>query len=233
MAIAQPVHANFKEAYCHHHGCSASGFERHLLLRIVPLLFRPMAALSFWMNPAIFASELEVIRNAAPARTGREVNAAAQDLVHLGFVDHSFRRSIGMRGRSEAVVEAWNQVKATVDRPSNPDHPSIGFADGASHLSAASRSSALGRNDSALTLRALRRVHQAISSGKSFPQILAAEGLTQDQLLELLNQNLQAFDGFASLRDQLLSQQGPNANPPPNGDMAQSIPQKRPSRSLS
>jgi hypothetical protein len=52
-------------------------------------------------------------------------------------------------------------------------------------------------------------------------------------LLELLNQNLQAFDGFANLRDQLLSQQGPNATPPTNEGMAQSIPQKRSSRSLS
>jgi hypothetical protein len=233
MAIAKLVHANFKEAYCHHHGCSASGFERHLLLRIVPWPFRPLAALSFWVSPEIFASELEVIRNAAPARTGREVNAAAQDLVHLRFVEKSFRRSIGMRGRSEAVVEAWNQVKATVDRPPNPDHPSIGFAEGASHLSAASRSSALGRNESALTLRTLRRIHQEVSSGKPIPEMLAAEGLTQDQLVRLLTQNLQAFDGFSALRDQLLARQAPDTSSPPTRGMAQSIPLNRPSRSLS
>lgn len=229
MAIAPPVHANFKEAYCYHHGCSPAVFERHLLLRIVPLPFRPLAALSFWLGPEIFASELEVIRNAAPARTGREVNAAAQDLVHLRFVDNSFRRSIGMRGRSEAVVEAWNQVKATVDRPSNPDHPSIGFADGASHLSAASRSAALGRNDSALTLRALRRVHQGISSGKPLPQILSAEGLTHHQLIDLLNRNPQAFDGCAALRDQLLGQPGSNTTPPLSGEVTQIISKNRPS----
>jgi len=233
MDIAQPVHANFKEADCNHHGCSASGFERHLLLRIVPLPFRPLAALSFWANPGIFASELEVIRNAAPARTGREVNAAAQDLVHLRFVEKSFRRSIGMRGRSEAVVEAWNQVKATVDRPPNPDHPSIGFADGASHLSAASRASALGRNDSALTLRTLRRVHQEISSGKPIPELLAAEGLTRDQLVGLLTQNLQAFDGFSALRDKLLAPQASNTPPPPSRGKTQSVPLNRPSRSFS
>ncbi len=233
MATAQSVHTNFRDAYCYYHGCSPAGFDRHLLLRIVPLLFRPLAALSFWINREIFASELEVIRNAAPARTGREVNSAAQDLVHLRFVEHSFRRSMGMRGRSEAVVEAWNQVKATVDRPTIPDHPSIGFAEGASHLSAASRSSALGRNDSALTIRALRRVHQEVSSGKPISQILAAEGLTHDQLIGLLNRNLQAFDGFAGLRDQLLEQQGPNSPTPPSGEVAQSIPQKRPSRSIS
>ena len=233
MAIAPSVHTNFRDAYCHHHGCSLAAFERHLLLRIVPLQFRPLAALSFWINPEIFASELEVIRNAAPARTGRDVNAAAQDLVHLRFVENSFRRSIGMRGRSEAVVEAWNQVKATVDRPTTPDHPSIGFTAGASHLSAASRSAALGRNDSALTIRTLRRVHQEVSSGKPIPEILSAEGLTHDQLLSLLNRNLAAFSGFADLRDQLLRQQSPNTTLPPSGEVAQSPPQKRPSRSIS
>ena len=232
MAITQSVHSNFREAYCYYYGCSPAGFDRHLLLRIVPLLFRPLTALSFWINLEIFAIELEVIRNAAPARTGREINAAAQDLVHLQFVEDSFRRSIGMRGTSEAVVEAWNRVKATVDRPTIPDHPSIAFAEGASRLSAASRTSALGRKDSALTLRALRRVHQEVSSGKPISQILAAEGLTHDQLLGLLNRNLQAFDGFTGLRDQLLEQQGPNTPIPPSEEMAQSIPQKRPSRSI-
>ena len=58
MAIAQSVHTNFKDAYCYYHSCSPAGFDRHLLLKIVPLLFRPLAALSFWINPEIFASEL-------------------------------------------------------------------------------------------------------------------------------------------------------------------------------
>ena len=233
MAIAQSVHTNFRDAYCHYHGCSTAGFDRHLLLKIVPLQFRLLAALSFWTNPEIFAIELEVIRNAAPARTGREINAAAQDLVHLRFVEDSFRRSIGMRGSSDAVVEAWNQVKATVDRPPTPDHPSIALAEGASHLSASSRSAALGRKDSALTIRTLRRIHQEVSSGKPIPEILAAEGLTHDQLLGLLNRNLQAFDGVAGLRDQLLGLQRPNTPIPPTGQVAQSIPQKHHSRFFS
>ncbi|NBP24270.1 MAG: hypothetical protein EBU81_06935 [Proteobacteria bacterium] len=203
MAPVQPVHANFKEAYCHHHGCSPAGFERHLLLRIIPLPFRPLAAVSFWMSPELFASELEVIRNAAPARTGREVNAAAQDLVHLRFVENSFRRSLGMRGRSEAVVEAWNAVKATVDRPANPDHPSVGFADGASHLTAASRADALGRTDSALTLRTLRKIHGNLRSGSPLDQVLKSEGLTVDQVRDLVDRNRNGFDGWADLRDRL------------------------------
>lgn len=204
MAQPPPVHANFREAYCHHHGCSPAAFERHLLLRIIPLPFRPLAAISFWMSPELFASELEVIRNAAPARTGREVNAAAQDLVHLGFVENSFRRSMGMRGRSEAVVEAWNEVKGTVDRPANPEHPSIGFAAAATKLSAASRSDALGRNDSALTLRTLSRIKQAAAAGKPIPTILATEGLSHGQLLELVQRNLGAVEGLDDLRDRLL-----------------------------
>jgi len=206
MAQPPPVHANFREAYCHHHGCSPAAFERHLLLRIIPLPFRPMAAISFWMSPELFASELEVIRNAAPARTGREVNAAAQDLVHLRFVENSFRRSIGMRGRSEAVVEAWNRVKATVDRPANPDPSPTGFAETASKLSAASRSDALGRNDSALTLRTLVRIRQAAAAGRSIPAILAAEGLTREQLLDLVQRNLGSTDGLTDLRDRLLEE---------------------------
>jgi len=235
MAPPPPVHANFKEAYCHHHGCSPAAFERHLLLRIIPLPFRPLAAISFWMSPELFASELEVIRNAAPARTGREVNAAAQDLVHLRFVENSFRRSIGMRGRSEAVVERWNEVKTTVDRPANPDHPSIGFAETASKLSAASRSDALGRNDSALTVRTLDRIRQAVSAGKPMAAILAAEGLTRDQLLDLVERNLPSMDGLADVRNRLLASPDPTVDPQPTrAKSARSTPaQKSPSAPLS
>lgn len=210
MAKTQPVHANFKEAYCHHFGCSSANFERHLLLRIIPLIWRPLAAVSFWLDRELFASELEVIRLAGPAKSGRDVNAAAQDLVHLRFVENSFRRSIGMRGRSEAVVALWNEVKGTVDRPAGLDHPTIAFAETATQISAAPRSAALGRRDSALTLRTLRKIHQEISSGKPIPQTLEAEGLTEDQLLDLLTRNLKSFKGFAELRDQLIARKNPS-----------------------
>ena len=46
MAIAQSVHTNFKDAYCYYHSCSPAGFDRHLLLKIVPLRsarWRPLA----------------------------------------------------------------------------------------------------------------------------------------------------------------------------------------------
>lgn len=213
MAKAQPVHADFKEAYCHHFGCNPAAFERHLLLRIIPLAWRPLAAFSFWLDRELFASELEVIRLAGPAKSGREVNAAAQDLVHLRFVENSFRRSIGMRGRSEAVVALWNEVKGTVVRPAGLDHPTIAFAETATHISAARRSAALGRRDSALTLRTLRKIHQDISLGKPIPQTVEAEGLTEDQLLDLLTRNLKAFAGFAELRDRLIARRNATSNP--------------------
>ena len=204
MSSPRPVHANFREAYCHHHGCSAGQFERHLLLRIIPWPFRPLAAISYWLSREIFASELEVIRNAAPARTGREVNAAAQDLVHLRFVENSFRRSIGMRGRSEAVVEAWNRVKETVDRPANPDHPSVGFAESASRVTAASRSAALGRRDSALTFRFLERLQAEAARGKPLAGTIESAGLSAEQLLGLLDSNPRDLARFQDLRERLI-----------------------------
>ena len=203
MPSARPVHANFREAYCHHHGCSADGFERHLLMRIIPWHFRPLAAVSFWMSRELFASELEVIRNAAPARTGREVNAAAQDLVHLRFVEKSFRRSIGMRGRSEAVVEAWNEVKETVDRPAQPDQPPVGLAESTGTVKAASRAEALGRRGSALTFRFLEQVQREIARGKSLQPLLDEAALTRDQLLQLLDSDPRESARFHDLRDRL------------------------------
>ena len=218
MSPPRPVHANFREAYCHRHGCSADRFERHLLLRIIPLPFRPLAALSYWLGPEIFASELEVIRNAAPARTGREVNAAAQDLVHLRFVENSFRRSIGMRGRSELVVEAWNRVKETVDRPAIPDHPSVGFTESASRVKAASRSAALGRRDSALTVRFLERLQAEARRGASLAGTIGSAGLTAEQLVELLDSNPKDLPRFKDLRERLvllLRDRGNDPEPPP------------------
>lgn len=203
MPQARPVHANFREAYCHHHGCSDDGFERHLLMRIIPWPFRPLAAVSFWMSRELFASELEVIRNAAPARSGREVNAAAQDLVHLRFVEKSFRRSIGMRGRSEAVVEAWNKVKETVDRPAQPDHPTVGFTETTSTVKAASRAEALGRRGSALTFRFLEQVQREVARGKALEPLLKEAALTREQLLQLLYSDPREAARFQDLRDRL------------------------------
>ena len=172
-------------------------------MRIIPWHFRPLAAVSFWMSRELFASELEVIRNAAPARTGREVNAAAQDLVHLRFVEKSFRRSIGMRGRSEAVVEAWNEVKETVDRPAQPDQPPVGLAESTGTVKAASRAEALGRRGSALTFRFLEQVQREIARGKSLQPLLDEAALTRDQLLQLLDSDPKESARFHDLRDQL------------------------------
>lgn len=205
MPPTRALHADFREAYCHRHGCSAgASFERHLLLRIIPWPFRPLAALSFWIDPALFAAELEVIRNAARARTGREVNEAAQDLVHLRFVELSFRRSIGMRGRSEAVVAAWNAVKETVDRPANPDHPSVGFRESAGTLKAAPRSAALRRKDSAAAFRLLQQTQGQVARGKPIGPVLEAAGLDAPELLGLLDSHPQDANRFSDLRRHLV-----------------------------
>lgn len=195
-------------------------------MRIIPLHFRPLAAVSFWMSRELFASELEVIRNAAPARTGREINAAAQDLVHLRFVENSFRRSIGMRGRSEAVVEAWNRVKETVDRPANPDHPTVGFAESASRVTAAPRSAALGRRDSALTFRFLERLQNEAAQGRPIAAAIEAAGLAAGQLLALLESNPKDQPRFQILRDRLirLRDHGDDVPPVPGAPASRTLP---------
>lgn len=209
MPPTRALHANFRDAYCHHHGCGAGAFERHLLLRIIPWPFRPLAALSHWIDPAIFAAELEVIRNAAPSRTGREVNAAAQDLVHLRFVELSFRRSIGMRGRSEAVVAAWNAVKASVDRPADPEHPSMGFAESARTLKAAPRSAVLGRRGSAAAFRFLQQAQAEVVRGRPLEPLLESAGLGIGDVLSLLEAHPKEAPRFRELRERLGRPQGP------------------------
>lgn len=205
MPPTRALHADFREAYCHRHGCGAgASFERHLLLRIIPWPFRPLAALSFWIDPTLFAAELEVIRNAARARTGREVNEAAQDLVHLRFVELSFRRSIGMRGRSEAVVAAWNAVKETVDRPTQPDHPSVGFRQSATTLKAAPRSAALRRKDSGAAFRLLQHLQDGVARGKPIGRVLDAAGLDAGEVLGLLDSHPEDGNRFAELRRHLV-----------------------------
>lgn len=229
MPPTRPLHACFRDAYCDHHGCGSAGFERHLLLRIIPWQFRPLAVVSLWLDSAIFASELEVIRNAGPARSGREVNAAAQDLVHLGFVEHSFRRTIGMRGRSEAVIAAWDEVKARVDRPAMPDHPSVGFSQTASRVRAAPRAAALGRKDSALALRFLQSTQTLLSGGKALGPILEAAAMTPNQLLEILDAHPREASRLQELREEVLRHRDRSHAP----DTATAIPRNAPARTTS
>jgi hypothetical protein len=219
MAATTKTYANFQEAYCARYRCKPDRFVTHLLVRSVPLFFRPIAAITIRANPALFAAEVDVIKNMGTSSSSREIALAVDELHGLRHVERSFWRSIGLRSDGDSLLKIWDVVKPLVAKPAQSlilDQPIL--------ASAAGSGPATPRETPAVaTVRKLRQVHQEITSGKPVPEVLAAAELTEDQFLQLLAANAAGNPALGWLRDQFQRNRRVAELEAKNAELAQAV----------
>lgn len=219
MAATTKTYANFQEAYCARYRCKPERFVPHLLVRSVPLHFRPLAAITIRLNPSLFAAEVDVIKTMGTSSTSREIALAVDELHGLRNVERSFWRSIGLRSDGDILLKIWDEVKPLVAKPAQSqvlDQPIL--------ASAASAAPAVQRETPAVaTVRKLRQVHQDITSGKPASEVLAGAELSEDQFLQLLGANAAGNPALGWLRDQLLRNRRIAELEAKNAELAQAV----------
>lgn len=199
---------NFKEAYCAVHGCTPERFTGHLLRRSVPPLFRPLAALTYQLNPSLFVAEIDVIAQMGRSASGREIGSAISELDGLRRVERSFWRGIGLRANGDRLLDAWAEVKSLIAKQDDSAIPDT-------TLIAPSAPSASGdtpvaepqRDRPAVQRGKLRQLHTEITSGRNMSSVLSEMGMTEAELMEMLEKNSDGNAPIAWLHRQLKSSQ--------------------------
>ena len=199
---------NFKEAYCAVHRCTPERFTGHLLLRSVPPLFRPLAALTYRLNPSLFVAEIDVITQMGRSASGREIGSAISELDGLRRVERSFWRGIGLRANGDRLLDAWAEVKSLIAKPDNsalPETPLL--APSANRASGDTPIAEPQRDRPAVLQRKLRQLHAEITSGRSMTSVLSEMGMTEAELMEMLDRNAEGNAPIAWLHRQLKTSQ--------------------------
>jgi hypothetical protein len=199
MASSAPTYANFKEAYCAVHRCKPADFVPHVLNRSVPLLFRPLAAVTYRFNPRLFSAEVDVIESMGRSSSSREVSLAISELDGLRRVERSFWRGIGLRAGGDRLIAMWDRVKSLVAKPAVPTYIEQPIL-----AAAPPGTPSIQREIPSVVVRKVRQVQQEIISGRPLGEVLAAAGLNEEEFLGLLASHSAGNPGLAWLRGQLL-----------------------------
>jgi len=199
MASSAPTYANFKEAYCAVHRCKPADFVPHVLNRSVPLLFRPLAAVTYRFNPRLFSAEVDVIESMGRSSSSREVSLAISELDGLRRVERSFWRGIGLRAGGDRLIAMWDRVKSLVAKPAVPTYIEQPIL-----AAAPPGTPSIQREIPSVVVRKVRQVQQEIISGRPLGEVLAAAGLNEEEFLGLLASHSAGNQGLAWLRGQLL-----------------------------
>ena len=108
-----PLCRNFREAFCHRHGCSAATFGRKAFFRSVPPTRLPFV-LFFWIfDRAMFAADLDIIRLLGDTVTEDDCTSVLDELNNANrFADGFLRKKWGIRASGGRLMD----LRASLDR---------------------------------------------------------------------------------------------------------------------
>jgi hypothetical protein len=181
MPDDQASFPNFREAYCAYHGCSAEKYVRHLLMRSVPLLLRPLARLTLMTNPGLFSVEVDAIQRLGMARSGPEVADAISELDNLSRVERSFWRVVGLKANPGRMRDDWALLGSHVRGPEVVPITELPKAPAERRRASAPVADGVPGRESPLMLRKLRAAQQEIVSGRPLAEVLRGVDLEEGE----------------------------------------------------
>jgi hypothetical protein len=112
----RPLCRNFREAFCHRHGCSAATFGRNVFFRAVPLTRLPLV-LFFWIfDRAMFVADLDIIRMLGDTVTKEDCIGLMDELNNSNRFAHSFLRGVlGVRASGGRLMALRESLDGLID----------------------------------------------------------------------------------------------------------------------
>jgi hypothetical protein len=218
MASNTPDYPNFKAAFCAYYECSEDQFVARALVQSVHWIFRPLAALTYRLNPELFASEIDILQQMGRARSSRHVARAISELSGLRRVERSFWKSIGLRANGQRLTTLWLHVKDHVDRVPEREgrlgtivptglalNPRKLGVDSEGKPSSAPQ---FGQRETpARELQRVLRMHREITTGQPLTELLEDAQLTETEFFDLLSRHTNGNPALTWLSEQLLRNQ--------------------------
>lgn len=112
----RPLCRNFREAFCHRHGCDAATFGRNVFFRAVPPTRLPLV-LFFWIfDRAMFAADLDIIRLLGDTVTPDDCTALMDELNNSNrFAKTFLRGTLGIRASGGRLMELRDSLDELID----------------------------------------------------------------------------------------------------------------------
>ncbi len=120
---------DFREAFCRQFGCRPEGFERRLLIRCLPLLWRLPGALWLLVSPRSFARELGMLSRLGSARDPALLRPELEGYAYENERDRPWRVAVfGIRLSRRRCLRIFLTVMGREIQEDLADRPSLSSA---------------------------------------------------------------------------------------------------------
>ncbi len=112
----RPLCRNFREAFCHRHGCDAARFGRNVFFRAVPPTRLPLVLLFWIFDREMFAVDLDIIRMLGDTVTQDDCTALMDELNNANRFARTFLRgTLGVRASGGRLMALRDSLDSLIE----------------------------------------------------------------------------------------------------------------------